>query len=433
MEQNGHHGKVRSKKTNQTKNNRKKPAKQTKPKQKGSLGRTLMTSGLGALGGLFGPMGAGLGSNLGDWGANVLGMGDYEMKSNSLMHDLTGVPNVHGSQHTVRLRHKEYLGDIIGSVGFAIRNYTVQPGSSATFPWLSNIAGMFQEYKIKGLIFEYLSTSATALNSVNTALGTVLLGTQYNVALPTFSSEAEMLQTEGTIMTKPSNSVICPIECDPNLQVMHHLFTRTGSLPAGSDYQFYDWCNFSIATVGMQAAANIGKLWVSYDIEFSKPRIAYGGSWPGDFTRINNGPYSAAVSPLGDIQTSPKGNLGVTITAGAAGFQRIFFPATVTSGRYYVEVEWTGAVAAPVTYPVRTYVNCVLATPGFYELSTTSELSTPTQGSGSNRVRFVSVVDVIGYSAGGTYIEWGVAGVLPTTPTTCNIVVINIPGTDTPF
>lgn len=427
-------GESSSKKNQNKANGRRKPAKQSKQKSKprGSLGRSLMRGGLGALGSVFGPTGAGVGQALGDWGATILGMGDYEMKSNSLMSEVTGVPTMHGGSHGIRIKHKEYLGDITGSTGFSARTFVVQPGSSTTFPWLSNIAGMFQEYKIKGIVFEFLSTSATALNSVNTALGSVLLGVQYNVALPTFQSEAEMLQTEGTIMCKPSSSIICPVECDPNLQVMHHLFTRTGVLPAGADYQFYDWCNFTIGTVGMQAAANIGKLWVSYDIEFSKPRMAYGGSWPGDFTRINNGPYTAASSPLGDIQTNPKGNLGVTITAGASGFQRIFFPSSITSGKYYIEVEWTGAVNAAVTYPGRTLSNCALVN-DFYNLSSTGELSTPQNGTSCSRARFVLVVTISGYSSAGSYVEFDTLGTLPATPTYCNIFVVNIPATDSVF
>lgn len=396
------------------------------------MGRSLLTSGLGALGGLLGPAGAMVGSSLGDWGSNILGMGDYELKTNSLYSGVSGVPSMHSTDTAVRVRHKEYLGDITGSTGFSIRQYKLQPGASDTFPWLSNISGMYQQYSIKGVVFEFVSTSADALNAVNTALGSIIMGVQYNVSLPTYQSEAEMLQSEGSIVGRPSRNLILPIECDPNQQVMSHLFTRTGVLPVGTDYQFYDWANVSIATVGMQAAANIGKLWVSYDIEFSKPRMAYGGSWPGDFTRICNGPYTAATNVLGDIQTNPFGNLGITVAAGAAGWQRVQFPNTITSGRYLISVEWQGAVAAAASLPVRTFNNLTLAN-NFFNLSSSGDYLLPSAGAVSSRMCYICVVTVDGYNVNGSYLELGTAGTLPTTSQFVNIQVINIPGTDTPF
>lgn len=420
------------KKTN-TKQQRKKGAtrKQKQPKpNKSSLGRALLTAGLGGLGGLLGPAGARVGASLGDWGANILGMGDYEVKSNTLLEG-NGVPKVHATKRGVSISHREFLGDITGSQTFTSRTYPINPGSSVTFPWLSNIAEMFQSYRIKGMIFEFNSTSADALNSVNTALGTVIMSTQYNVALPPLVNKAEMEQYEYTVSGRPSRNLTHCIECDPSLQVMEHLFTRTGALPAGQDYQFYDWGNFQLATVGMQAAAVIGELWVSYEVEFLKPRIASGGCWPGDFTRISNGPYTQSTNVLGDIQTTPVGNLGVTVESTGLGFNRILLPAAISAGRFLLTIRWKGAISAGLANPSVTTSNITFQ--NNFQLGTQSQVFSPSSGAVTNAVTYNATFLVNGYSASGSIIDFGAAGVLPATPTHVDILIVALPLSDVSF
>lgn len=422
----------RCKKTN-TKQQRKRGTtrKQGQPKpNKSSLGRALLTAGLGGLGGLLGPAGARVGASLGDWGANVLGMGDYEVKSNTLLEG-NGVPKVHATKRGVSISHREFLGDVTGSSPFTSRTYPINPGSSATFPWLSNIAAMFQSYRIKGMIFEFNSTSADALNSVNTALGTVIMSTQYNVALPSFVNKAEMEQYEYTVSGRPSRNLTHCIECDPSLQVMEHLFTRTGELPIGQDYQFYDWGNFQLATVGMQAAAVIGELWVSYEIEFLKPRIASGGCWPGDFTRVSNGPYTQGSNLLGNIQTNPVGNLGVTIASSPAGFNRILLPTSISAGRFLLTVRWRGAIAAGLVNPLVISSNITFQTN--FQLGTQSQVFSPSPGAVSNSVTFNATFVVNGYSQSGSSIDFGTTGTLPASPTDVDIIIVALPLSDISF
>lgn len=395
-----------------------------------SLGRALLTAGLSGLGGLAGPIGAKIGGSLGDWGANILGMGDYKVEENTLLSG-NGVPSMHNSgARSMRVKHREFLGDITGSSAFTTRSFTIQPGSSNTFPWLSRMAELFQSYRIHGMVFTFNSTSADALNSVNTALGTVIMSTQYNVSQPPFTSKAEMEQYEYTVAGRPSRNLTHIIECDPSLQVMDHLFCRSGALPAGQDYQFYDWGTFQFATVGMQAAATIGELWVSYDIEFFKPRIQSGGSWPGDFTFIRNGPYVAGGSVLGTVQTTPIGNLGISVTSSTgASFDRISWPDYITSGRYVVTVYWRGSVAAGITYPTVAYTNLIGSAN-----NTLSGLQVfaPDGAVSSSRVCAQWIVSVAGYAAGGSHITF-TGGVLPATPVEVSISVLAIPLSDANF
>jgi len=420
--------KNKSKKSNKSSSSKKaKPSNKKKP----SLGRALLTAGLSGLGGLVGPVGAKIGGSLGDWGANILGMGDYKVEENTLLSG-NGVPTMHDTgTRSMRIKHREFLGDITGSTSFSTRTFTIQPGSSNTFPWLSKMAELFQSYRIHGMVFTFNSTSADALNSVNTALGTVIMSTQYNVSFPPFTSKAEMEQYEYTVAGRPSRNLTHIIECDPSLQVMDHLFCRSGALPAGQDYQFYDWGTFQLATVGMQSADTIGELWVSYDIEFFKPRIQSGGSWPGDFTFIRNGPYVASGSVLGTLQTPPIGNLGVTIASSTgAAWDRILWPEYITNGRYVVTVFWRGAVAAAIAFPSTTVTNLTVVAD-----NTQSGLLLYAPESANTATRAVKqyIVTVNGYAAGGSYITFGSAGVLPATPVEVSVSVLAIPLSDTNF
>jgi len=141
-----------------------------------------------------------------------------------------------------------------------------------TFPWLSAVASAYEQYSFKGLVFEFKSTSANSLNSTNTALGTVIMATEYDSKKPPFSSKLQMENYEFATSCKPADSCLHPVECNPAESTLTCLYTRQPTT-AGSDVRFTDLGQFYLATVGMQAAAVIGELWCTYEIELLKPRI----------------------------------------------------------------------------------------------------------------------------------------------------------------
>ena len=122
---------------------------------------------------------------------------------------------VNSAHKSVIIRHREYLDDIVSSATpntFKLQNFYINPGDRITFPWLSQIADSFEHYRIRGMIFEFRSMSADALNSTNTALGQVIMATAYNSALPNFNNKYEMENYEFGVSTKPSCSLMHPIE-----------------------------------------------------------------------------------------------------------------------------------------------------------------------------------------------------------------------------
>lgn len=227
-----------------------------------------LLGGIGeAVGGAFG-LGQ-LGKRAGDWLGRITGMGAYKINSNTI----ASGPPLFGPTGAIRIRHREYLGDISSSTSFTNTTYPINPGLYSTFPFLSSLAQNYQEYRFHGLVFYFNSTSATALNSTNTALGTVVMSTNYNSIEPAFTSKVQMEAYEFTDSANPSVSIVHPIECDPRQNVLGELYVRTGAVESGADQRLYDVGLFQLATTGMQAASNIGELWVSYDVTLMKPKL----------------------------------------------------------------------------------------------------------------------------------------------------------------
>jgi len=80
------------------------------------------------------------------------------------------------------VRHREYVADIEGTTNFVNREYPLNPGLIKTFPWLSQVADAFEEYRIRGMVFEYKSlyADATVSSSDTGGLGSVIMCTNYN-------------------------------------------------------------------------------------------------------------------------------------------------------------------------------------------------------------------------------------------------------------
>jgi len=82
---------------------------------------------------------------------------------------------------------------------------------------------------------------------------------------------------EFAVSTKPSNSFVHVVEVGQNVSPLTQLYIRTGP-PTGfsEDLRLYDFGKFNIATYGQPGnstnAGLIGELWVTYDVEFFKPK-----------------------------------------------------------------------------------------------------------------------------------------------------------------
>ncbi len=406
---------------NRRRNNRRRRQRKTKNSSMKSILKTAVKEALilggGALGGTIGgPEGAMIGSKAGALLSKITGMGDYTIKKNSL---LTNGATFGNDSRSVRITHHEYLGDVTASTSFESTSYPINPGLAYSFPWLAQLSSPFQQYQIHGMVFYYRPTSAEWSGN-GQALGTVIMGTQYNIHKPPFGSKIEMENYQFSVSGKPSAQIMHPVECDPKDSVLSELYIRSGGIEdEKEDLRFFDFANFQVATTGMDASVAgqaIGELWVAYDVELYKPQVQPGGVLPGQFFRMKAG-GTTGNDPLGPIQTAPVGNLELEITATGPGYDTIFFPERISGGRYLVTLSWlapANATVQPVT------INRTNMT---YETSWYAPATYMVTASGlvTNKVIYNAVLTVDGHSAAGSSLEFDFGGAGPLLGQNCDV------------
>lgn len=168
------------------------------------------------------------------------------------------------------MTHREYIGDVIGTSDFNVSAYPINPAVAKTFPFLSRIASLFEEYDFEGLVFQYVTTSGM-VGSVSPALGAVIMATDYDSYAPNFVTKQQMESYEGAISTVACENTAHGVECARNEKHSRNLYTRTG--PYSGSLLDYDFGKFQIATKGMPTDTVVGELWVTYDVVLLKPRL----------------------------------------------------------------------------------------------------------------------------------------------------------------
>ena len=285
----------------------------------------------------FAPVAAYAGGYLGQKFKDITGYGAYTVRKNSLMAgDVPNVGNPATTENGMTISHKEFIGDVItGSTAntFTYTSYDITPTNAQLWEWLSQISVNFDEWKPEGIIFFFKSTSGSALNSVNTALGQVIMSTNYNPYNTPFSTKAEMESYEFTTSGDPSQDLIHAIECDPSQGSISTYYSNAG--PASGfvqDKRFNTLGTFYIATNGFQGTSvNIGELWVSYQFTFLKSKLYSSLGMANDFLFFQTENNMAAGS-------SPFGNVGAVTTRNTA------FP--FSGFTYSATQAWLGPVSS---------------------------------------------------------------------------------------
>jgi hypothetical protein len=221
---------------------------------------------------------------------------------------------MHNSGQSVVVRHKEMLCEVVGASAFTVqRSFVLNPGIVQTFPWLSRIAGCFQEYTIKGMVFHYVPTSGT-YNAASPSLGSVLLQTSYRSNDTPPASKVEMLNEYCSNESVPSEPFAHPIECDPKENPFNVQYVRSGILPAGETQLMYDLGTTHLATSGSPVGAVLGDLWVTYEVELRKPildsNVTSSPGWTSSAAFL--APAVPAVFPASAVTTTV-GNMPVTV------------------------------------------------------------------------------------------------------------------------
>lgn len=219
-----------------------------------------------------GDLGALAGSSL----ARYFGHGDYELKSNSLVKAVTTGAKFASVGRGTRIAEREFIGNVVsgtlssGSSIFTNKTYVINPSNENTFPWLSRLAPLYDQWEPHGIVFEYISTSSD-FNGASQALGAVIMATDYDPYDLPYTTKQQMENSDYACSSKPSLALIHGVECAPSERPTKLLYTAVGN---GAPLTSTLLGNFQVATQGCAAAGvTLGELWVSYDITFYKKQL----------------------------------------------------------------------------------------------------------------------------------------------------------------
>lgn len=385
----------------------------------------------GAIGGV---LGSGVGHMVGEAIKYFTGKGDYQVINNCFLKDdpaMTSIVNRNPGGGDL-FRRSEYITDISSaSVAntFQVQSFSINPGLESTFEWLSQIAANYEEYEFEGLYFEFRTMSADALNSVNTALGQVIMAVNYNASSPNFVNKQSMENYEGGISGKPSVSIRYFVECSKLRTVLSELYVRQGAVPSGQDQRLYDLGNFQIATNGFQGTSvNAGELWVCYQVALRKPKLFAALGQYGSFATagiVQAGAYTNAL-PLGVAAANPTYSPSNTLN----GFvlqsgTYITWNAPTLPQAYYITVYWIGsstAITAP-TFVAVANTGCTVKSQFFIPPTG----STTTTCMWIAYVVYTPAVNTTGSSVCGMQMQNN--GTLPTAGTNVTVTLTQIPNT----
>lgn len=425
-----------------------------KPGPWGRYGRAIGSSVGGVFGGgIAGPVGRALGSvaggKLGSYAhyiGKIFGSGDYVTSPNQVKYNVlvneSQIPQFssNSSKNTVRIRHREFLGDIIssGTAGaFQIQSYSLNPGLASFVPWLSQVCGStFQQYRNNGVVFEFRSMSGDALTSANTALGSVVIATDYDSADNAFTSKSQMENTEFGVSCKPSSCMIHAIECARSQTTATELYVRAGNNPANTDIRLYDWGKTYVATVGFQGTSvNCGELWVSYDITLFKAIQQPPGYLIPSF-HMNLAGTNAATPLLPDTSVNATQPVFDTIGIVSKSNTSIVLPLNIpVNSNWMVLLAVRGASTASVVAPIISSSNGLVTgwgvggNKGFIN-NGSSEFDAPHTAATSTTCIYTYIFT---YNGNGTpaalpTLSFGVAGTYPGTPQGGDLVITMVNG-----
>lgn len=359
---------------------------------------------------------AAVSTNGSSWLSSIWGSGDYRTNFG------TTIPAFPAT--TTVITHREFLQDITTASNagqFKIDSFSLNPGIPTSYPWLSAIANNYEEYEISGMVYEFKTTSGTSVASTNTALGTVILTTQYDPTKAVFTDKQEMENYEFSQSGAPYENILHAVEAKKSLSPVKLLYVRDGSSSiSGNDLRWTDFGRFSIATVGMQGSGvNIGELWVSYKIILRKPRLPAGGPNSVDQAKLSRA-FTSATNPLGTVSLYQEGTIPLL------GCDHNTLSFTAQPGEYYLlAFSYIGSVSATFFFPDYTPTWLELAPENTFFNSNSSAF--PTNGTSSTICTYQCVLRCTSQSGSVlATIEYATNGVFPSGTTHVDITITRL-------
>jgi len=181
-------------------------------------------------------------------------------------------PSVSGSPFSgdgsIVVRHREYIADVLGSVAYAVTSFSVNPGLSTTFPWLSTVAANYESYKFRRLQFLYETSKST-----NTS-GSLMLSMDYDAADSSPSSKVEQMAMFNAVRSAVWDECVLSGDKKDLQKFGVQRYLRNAALAANLDIKTYDIGNFLVGTIGCADTSTLGELYVEYEVELHTPQLS---------------------------------------------------------------------------------------------------------------------------------------------------------------
>lgn len=244
-------------------------------------------------------------------------------------------PTITATRDSCRIKHRELVSSVTGSVAFtAATSLDINPGLSATFPWLSTMAPAWEEYRFNSLKVEYLTRTGS------TTPGSMMIVPDYDPADASPLTEQIASSYEDVVEDAPWKDIVCVMPASSLNGYTKRHYVRTGSLASNLDIKTYDSAKVHLCTVD-GTAVTWGKVWIEYDVELFIPALNPTGSPPfGGF--ITGATTQTGANPFGTAPILDASVRGVTMDAASIiTFQNI--------GDYNLSYLLVGTVITAIT------------------------------------------------------------------------------------
>lgn len=222
------------------------------------------------------------------------------------------------------IRHREYVGPVVGDTGLSILGRNVNPGLATIFPWLATIAANYEKYKMRKLAFQFITSSGTSTG------GRVGLAFGYNPSEKIPLNKQEFFSIVPNREEAPWEDIYLQVPCNGETKYVRFTSPTEGSVNT------YDMGVLITMTGNNASASTLGDLFVEYEVELLRPH--YGRVLSEAATIIN----PASGFPLGTGFTIDYGIEVVSwVTASTLEFQ--------APGDFQVTYYGTGAGTAPLS------------------------------------------------------------------------------------
>ena len=112
-------------------------------------------------------------------------------------------PKITQTPKSCRVVHRELIASITGSTAFTVANtFELNPGVSATFPWLALMAQAWEQYEFNNLRFRYVTRTGTNVP------GSVMIVPDYDAADSAPADEATASSYQDAIEDADRKSVV---------------------------------------------------------------------------------------------------------------------------------------------------------------------------------------------------------------------------------